>query len=333
MVPSIRAGTVGVGRLGREHVRVLAHLPGVTLSGVYDKNPQKGESEAQPYGVHQAASLEDLIDSCDLITVVTTTRSHFEVARQIVDAGVACFVEKPICATSAEAESLVDLARTRGVPLGVGHIERYNPAYTSFRRDAVTPRFIEAHRLAPFVSRGADVAVVFDLMIHDIDLVLHLVGQEPRDVRAAGAAVVSNDLDLCNARLEFDGAVANLTASRISPTTRRRFRVFSESTYSVLDLREKSLERYRLFGSREDMERAGVEGSTLPLGERGHVVAMEKVAPAGGEMLHDELFDFVKAVASGHPPPVTGEDGLRALRVAEQVHERAHELLRSVRPS
>ena len=333
MAPSIRAGTVGVGRLGREHVRVLAHLPGVTLAGVYDKHPEKGESEGQPYGVHQAATLDDLIGSCDLISVVTTTRSHFEVARRIVEAGVACFVEKPICATSAEAEQLVDLARTRGVPLGVGHIERYNPAYLAFRQKAVTPRFIEAHRLAPFVSRGADVAVVFDLMIHDIDLVLHLVGQEPRDIRAAGAAVVSNDLDLCNARLEFDGAVANLTASRISPATRRRFRVFSESTYSVMDLREKTLERFRLFDSRESLERAGAEGSTLPLGERGHVVSMEKVAPSGGEMLHDELSDFVKAVAAGRTPPVTGEDGLRALRVAELVHERAHELLRSVQPS
>lgn len=333
MVPRIRAGTVGVGRLGREHVRVLAHLPGVTLAGVFDKHPERGESEGQPYGVHQAESLDDLIARCDVISVVTSTRSHFEVARRIVEAGVACFVEKPICATAAEAQTLVDLARQRGVPLGVGHIERYNPAYVAFRREPVKPRFIEAHRLAPFVSRGADVAVVFDLMIHDIDLVLHLVGQAPRDVRAAGAAVVSNDLDLCNARLEFDGAVANLTASRISPAVRRRFRVFSESTYSVLDLREKSLERYTLFDSRADLQRAGVEGSALPLGEAGHVVAMEKIAPQGGEMLHDELAAFVSAVQSGSTPPVTGEDGLLALRVAEQVHERAHELLRTVRPS
>lgn len=333
MVPTIRAGTVGVGRLGREHVRVLAGLPGVTLAGVYDKHPGRGETEGQPYGVHQLASLDDLIQACDLISVVTSTRSHFEVARRIVEAGVACFVEKPICATATEAETLVELARSRGVPLGVGHIERYNPAYVAFRREPVKPRFIEAHRLAPFVSRGADVAVVFDLMIHDIDLVLHLVGQAPRDVRAAGAAVVSNDLDICNARLEFDGAVANLTASRISAATRRRFRVFSESTYSVLDLREKSLERYRLFDSAEALERAGAEGSALPLGEAGHMVAMEKIVPQGGEMLHDELADFVNAVKAGRTPPVTGDDGLLALRVAEQVHERAHEMLRSVEPS
>lgn len=333
MVASLRAGTVGVGRLGREHVRVLAHLPGVKLAGVYDKHPERGHSVGQPYGVPQAESLDQLIGSCDLITVATTTRSHFEVASRIVAAGVACFVEKPICATAAEAQALVEMARAHSVPLGVGHIERYNPAYVAFRKEAVVPRFIEAHRLAPFVERGADVAVVFDLMIHDIDLVLHLVGQEPRDVRAAGAAVVSNDLDLCNARLEFDGAVANLTASRISPATRRRFRIFSESTYSVLDLKEKSLERFRLFASQAELERAGAEGSTLPLGERGHVVAMEKVAPTGGEMLYDELAAFVAAVASGDTPPVTGEDGFRALRVAEQVHQRAHELLRSVRPA
>lgn len=332
MVEKIRAGTVGVGRLGKEHVRVLAHLPGVVLSGVYDRHPERGEAEGGPYGVHQAASLDELIARCDLITVVTPTASHFEVAWQVVEAGVACFVEKPICATASEAERLVERARSRGVPLGVGHIERYNPAYKAFQSVPVQPRFIEAHRMAPFVSRGTDVAVVFDLMIHDIDLVLHLVGQTPRDVRAAGAAVVSNDLDLCNARLEFDGAVANLTASRISPQTRRRFRVFSESSYAVLDLREKTLERYRLYDSQEALQKAGPAGSALPLGERGHMVAMETVAPAGGEMLALELADFVAAVVSGRTPPVSGDDGLRALRVAERVHQSAHELLRSVRP-
>jgi predicted dehydrogenase len=333
MAASIRAGTVGTGRLGREHVRVLAHLPGVRLAGVYDIDPERGETEAQPYGAHQAASLDLLIAACDLVTVVTPTRAHFDVARRIVEAGVACFVEKPVCATAAEAETLVALARARGVPLGVGHIERYNPAYAAFRRQPVIPRFIEAHRLAPFVARGTDVAVVFDLMIHDIDLVLHLVGQVPRAVSAAGAAVVSNDLDLCNARLEFDGAVANLTASRIATATRRRFRVFSESAYAVLDLREKWLERHRLFDSAEALERAGGAATTRPLGERGHVVATEKISPPQGEMLHDELADFVSAVQSGGPPPVSGEDGLRALQVAERVHACAHELLRSVRRS
>jgi predicted dehydrogenase len=333
MVPLIRAGTVGVGRLGREHVRVLANLPGIRLSGVYDQQPERGEAESHPYGVRQAASLNDLIASCDLITVATPTSTHLEVARRVIEAGVACLVEKPLCATAAEAEALVDVARKRGVPLGVGHIERYNPAYAAFRRHPVVPRFIEAHRLAPFVSRGTDVAVVFDLMIHDIDLVLHLVGQLPRDVRAAGAAVVSQDLDICNARLEFDGAVANLTASRISTATRRRFRVFSESAYAVLDLREKSLERYRLFDSAEAHASAGAAGTVLPLGERGQVVALEKVAAEPGEMLRDELADFVAAVRTGTPPPVPGEDGLQALRVAERVHASAHELLRSVRPS
>lgn len=329
----IRAGTVGVGRLGREHVRVLAGVPNVRLAGVYDKNPVRGETEGEHFGVHQAASLDHLIQSCDVITVVTPTRTHFEVASRIVAAGVACLVEKPLCATAAEAETLVELAQKKGVPLGVGHIERYNPAYAAFRLQPVVPRFIEAHRLSPFVSRGADVAVVFDLMIHDIDLVLHLVGQLPRDVRAAGAAVVSNDLDICNARLEFDGAVANLTASRISTERLRRFRVFSESAYAVLDLHEKTLERYRLFDSTESLARSGTFGTALPLGERGHVVAMEKVATADGEMLHAELADFILAVRTGTSPPVTGEDGLSALRVAEQVHERAHALLQSVRPA
>jgi predicted dehydrogenase len=333
MSTGIRAGTVGVGRLGKEHVRVLAGLDGVTLAGVYDKNPERGDTVGGPYGVHQAAHLDELIGSCDLITVVTPTVTHFEVARRIVEAGVACLVEKPLCATSAEAETLVALAKRMGVALGVGHIERYNPAFMAFQRRPVFPRFIEAHRLAPFVSRGTDVAVVFDLMIHDIDLVLHLVGQTPSDIRAAGAAVVSQDLDICNARLEFDGAVANLTASRISPTRRRRFRIFSESAYDVLDLGEQSLERYRLYESAQVLADSGQAGTPLPLGERGQVVATEKITPEKGEMLQAELKDFVRAVRAGASPPITGEDGLKALRVAERVHAEAHALIESVRPS
>lgn len=327
----LKVGTVGTGRLGREHVRVLSKIPGVELAGVYDKNPERGEAEARSYGVHQAESLQQLIESCDLLTVVTPTLTHSEIATQIVRAGVACFVEKPLCAGSAQAEELVQLAKALGVPLGVGHIERYNPAYTAFRKQAVVPRFIEAHRLAPFTTRGADVAVVFDLMIHDIDLVLHLVGGAPRDVRAAGAAVVSQDLDICNARLEFDGAVANLTASRISPERRRRFRVFSESAYAVLDLQSKSLERYRLVDSANAATAAGLGGTVLPLGE-GHVVARETIPPEPGEMLADELADFVQAVRAGQGPPVSGEDGLLALRVAERVHAQAHALLKSFQP-
>jgi predicted dehydrogenase len=324
----LRAGIVGVGRLGREHVRVWASLPGVELSGVYDRNPERGEEQAHKYGTTQSPSLPSLIESSDVISVVTSTEAHFDVARQVVEAGVACFVEKPICADAADAEALVALAAERSVPLGVGHIERYNPAVLALGDALVVPRFVEAHRLAEFSPRGTDVAVVYDLMIHDIDLLLRFMGTEPEDVRAAGAAVVSDELDICNARLEFPGgAVANLTASRISTFRLRRFRMFAESLYVALDLQEKRLERYRLYPSAEALAEAGAAGTRLPFGNRGQMLAVERAEPEGVEMLVAELADFAQAVREKRTPPVDGHAGLRALRVAERIQRQALERL------
>lgn len=324
----IRAGVVGVGSLGRHHVRVWANLPGVKLGGVYDTHPERGQTEAEKFGSKQVADLDALIDVCDIISVVSPTHSHLKVATQIVQSGKACFVEKPICATVEEAEALVGLAAARGVPLGVGHIERYNPAVLALQNNPVRPRFIEAHRLAPFTRRGADVAVIYDLMIHDIDLVLYLTGQEPTDIRASGAAVVSEELDICNARLEFaDGAVANLTASRISNFGMRKFRIFSEASYVSLDLKEKVIKQYRLFESEQAFEAAHTGVSALPFGDRGQVLSVDRIKPPGEEMLYLELSLFVDAVRKGITPPVDGQAGLRALRVADRIHRQARELL------
>jgi predicted dehydrogenase len=311
---------------------VLAELPGVTLAGVYDKNPERGREHARPHGADQMESLDALVAACDVISVVTSTSAHYDVARQIIEAGVACFIEKPICATSVEAQKLIQQAQKSGVPLGVGHIERYNPAFMEFRSDPVEPRFIEAHRLAEFTPRGTDVAVVYDLMIHDIDLLLCLMGEQPTDVRAAGAAVVSDDLDICNARLEFSrGAVANLTASRISTFRMRRFRIFGEANYVALDLQDKKLERYRLFASEAELRTTGFEGLHVPLGDRGQVVAVERQTPDAPDMLQAELGDFIQSIRDGRTPPITGQDGLRALQVAERIHSEAHALLKSAR--
>jgi predicted dehydrogenase len=324
----LRAGTVGVGRLGREHARVLAALPDVQLAGVYDVHPDRGEAIAAPLGAAQAESLEQLIADCDLVTVASPTSTHYEIAAQVLARGKACFVEKPICVQPADAASLVALAREKNLPLGVGQIERYNPAVRALLEQDVKPRFIEAHRLAGFTPRGTDVAVVYDLMIHDIDLVLHLMKEPPSHIHAAGASVISDDLDICNARMEFpQGAVANLTASRISTFSMRKFRIFAEQSYIALDLKEKNLERYRLFDSSQQMAQAGAQGLAMPFGDRGQVLSLERREGDSEEMLKLELADFVQAVRRGDRPPVDGEAGARALAVAEQVHRQAHELL------
>lgn len=324
----LRAGTVGVGRLGREHARVLAGLPDVQLAGVYDIQPDRGKAVALPLGAGQAESLEALIAACDLVTVASPTSTHYEIASRVLSAGKVCFVEKPICVQPADAARLVRLAAEKNLPLGVGQIERYNPAVRALMEQPVKPRFIEAHRLAGFTPRGTDVAVVYDLMIHDIDLVLYLVGQEPSHIHAAGASVISADLDICNARMEFpQGAVANLTASRISTFSMRKFRIFAERAYIALDLKEKSLEHYRLFDSAQQMTEAGVHGLGMPFGDRGQVLSLERREGDSEEMLKLELHDFVRAVQRGLEPPVDGRAGARALAVAEQVHRQAHDLL------
>jgi len=324
----LRAGTIGVGKLGREHVRVLAGLPDVDLAGVYDLHPERGQAEAEKYGARQLDSPQAVIEACDVISIAAPTTTHFEIAEAVINAGKACFVEKPICATVAEAERLVSLADARKVPLGVGQIERYNPAVLELARRAVTPRFIEAHRLAGFSPRGTDVAVIYDLMIHDIDLVLHLVGEEPSHIHAAGAAVISDDLDICNARMEFPrGAVANLTASRISTFTMRKFRIFAERSYIALDLKEKTLEHYRLFDSAAALAASQSTGMSLPFGNRGQMLSLERAESSNGEMLQMELADFVRAVREGGEAPVDGRAGMRALRVADKIHRQALELL------
>lgn len=318
-----------MGKLGREHARVLAGLPDVELAGVYDIHAERGAEEAAKYGAQQLESAAAVIDVCDLVSVACPTTAHFEVGTAVIEAGKACFLEKPICATVKEAEELVALADRHQVPVGVGQIERYNPAVIDLNRRQVTPRFIEAHRLAGFSPRGTDVAVIFDLMIHDIDLVLHLVGEEPSHIHAAGAAVISDDLDICNARMEFSrGAVANLTASRISTFTMRKFRIFAERSYVALDLKEKTLEHYRLFDSAAELAAVQSGGMSLPFGNRGQMLALERSEPANGEMLQMELADFVQAVRTGAPVPVDGQAGTRALRVADQVHQQALALLK-----
>lgn len=283
---------------------------------------------AASLGAAQAESIEALIADCDLVTVASPTSTHYEIASQVLSRGKACFVEKPICVQPGDAAGLVELAERKGTPLGVGQIERYNPAVRALQGRNVKPRFIEAHRLASFTPRGTDVAVVFDLMIHDIDLVLHLIGEEPSHIHAAGASVISGDLDICNARMEFPkGAVANLTASRISTFGMRKFRIFAQQAYIALDLKEKSLEHYRLFDSADQMAQAGAHGLALPFGDRGQVLSLERLDGDSEEMLKLELADFVDAVRRGVRPPVDGRAGARALTVADQVHRQAHELL------
>ncbi|MFO1491136.1 MAG: Gfo/Idh/MocA family oxidoreductase [Kiritimatiellia bacterium] len=305
-IPSLLMGVCGVGALGQHHARILASMPGVQLAGVHDADPARAAEIAAKHGVRAFASLEDLAASVDAACVVVPTDLHHAVATQLLQAGLHLLIEKPIAATTAEAEDLVRLAQKRNLILQVGHIERFNPVLSVLEGRPAAPRFIEAHRLAPYPPpreglhpRGTEVSVVLDLMIHDIEVILHLVRSEVTDVRAVGVPVLSPSEDIANVRLEFaNGCVANITASRISPERMRKIRVFYADAYLSLDYQEQSGELHRRTAT-------GIVREDIPIDK--------------GDALTLELSSFTDCVRRRGTPIVSGEHASRALRLAVRI--------------
>ena len=320
----LKIGIAGVGKLGRYHGQNLLQLPQADLVGVYDINPERGQRVASEFAVDYFPRYEELLAKVDAVTIAVPTSRHFALASEALRAGKAVFVEKPIAATPEEARNLVQLAREKRLPLQVGHIERFNPAIRALEGEELRPLFIEAHRLASFDPRGTDVAVVLDLMIHDIDLTLALVNSPIKQIDASGVAVISESEDIANARIQFEnGCVANLTASRISLKKMRKMRLFQPDSYLSLDLLQGLAEIYRL------KELPESHGTATPLswaviekdGQRKQIVYDKRQAEDGNALLV-ELRAFVDAVLHGTEPPVSGEDGLRALEVATEILQR-----------
>jgi predicted dehydrogenase len=315
-VKKVRTAVIGVGHLGQHHARWYRSIRESELVGVYDIDQAKCRAVASEWGVTPFASLADLIGEVEAVSVAVPTKDHYEVAGELIEHRIDCLIEKPIAATVAEAENLVEMARRAGVILSVGHIERFNPAVRALGNYEISPRFIEAHRLAAFDPRGTDVAVVLDLMIHDIDLTLHLIKADVTGIDAAAVAIVSDRADIANARLTFgNGAVANLTASRISLRPMRKLRIFQRSGYYSLDLKEKQAEIYRLAGEDD----SGEDGMRIPLGKSGREIIYNKAGAKDEDMLCNELTDFLKAVAARSQPEVTATEATAALRVAVEI--------------
>ncbi len=290
---------------------------------MYDIDREKGKKYADEYNVTAFESLEQLADRADVVSVVVPTTAHYEVASYLIDRGINCLIEKPITATLDEASRLQRLAESRGVKVTVGHIERFNPAVQAVLEHDMRPSFIEAHRLAAFDPRGADVAVVLDLMIHDIDLVLSFVDSKIVDIQASAVAVVSRQADIANARLTFEnGAVANLTASRISLREMRKLRIFQKSGYYSLDLAKKQADLYRLAESGKE-----AEGMRIPLGKSGRDLIYLRKDDSGQDMLEVELQSFLDAVAHDKPVAVPLQQATEALRVALEVERIGRESL------
>jgi predicted dehydrogenase len=302
----VRAGVVGVGSLGQHHARVYAELPTSELVGVYDADPGRAAEIAGKHGARAFGSLEELAAEVDAASVAVPTDLHREVAGALLEQNVHLLVEKPIAATTSEAEELVALAAARNLILQVGHIERFNPAFTYLEGVAGNPRFIEAHRLAPYPPardglhpRGTEVSVVLDLMIHDLEVLLHLVRSPVKTIHAVGVSVLSPSEDIANVRLQFEnGCVANVTASRISPEAMRKIRVFLDDAYISLDYGQQAGRLFKKTGAQ---------------------ILQEEVPIEKGEPLAHELAAFVQCVATRDEPVVSGKHAARALSLAVDI--------------
>jgi len=304
---ALRVAVIGVGHLGKHHARILAALPGVELIAVVDTNRARAEEIAAAHQTRPLFDARDLDGQVDAVTIAVPTAIHRDIARPFLDAGIAALVEKPLARSLAEADDLIAAAGRSHAILAVGHTERFNPAVAAARRFLRDPRFIEVHRLGTFPERSLDIDVVFDLMIHDLDVVLSLVASDVEAVDAVGVPVLTSRVDIANARLRFaNGCIANLTASRISRDRVRKIRFFQPSAYVSIDYAAQKLEIYRL-------ETGGGPAPSIHGGD----VAVENEEP-----LRLELADFADAVVSRRPPRVTGEQGRRALEIAQLITDR-----------
>jgi predicted dehydrogenase len=326
----VRMGVIGVGSLGIHHARILSGLPSVEFTGVYDTDEARRAEVASRLAAPAAASMDALLAASDAVVIAVPTSAHESVAVAAIEQGVHVLIEKPIAPTLAAADRITSAADRQGVLVQIGHVERFNAALRACEQYLEEPLFVESHRLAPFSARGTDVAVVLDLMIHDLDLVLSLMKKPVRSVAAVGVPVLTPSVDIVNARLEFEGGgVANLTASRISLDRMRKIRFFQRSGYISLDLATGKGEYLRLkpaAAAQLAAMMADTAGSASRPGLAGGGIQdlVERIALEGdgGEPLAHELHSFIAAVRGDAPVAVSGHDGRRALAVALEIVER-----------
>lgn len=317
---ALKVAVIGAGHLGSLHARMLAGIEGVRLTGIFDIDAAKAAQIAGELGAPVCSSAEEAFASADAVSVATSTKAHFEISRKALEAGRHVFIEKPITETIEQARELVELAERRRCRIQVGHIERFNPAILSLEQYRLQPLFIESHRLAQFNPRGTDVAVVLDLMIHDIDLILSLVRSRVTRIDANGVAVVSESADIANARLQFEnGCVANVTASRISQNRMRKMRLFQRDAYISIDFAQGVAEVFRLVDESDARARSTMLLGKIEQGSRKRVIVYEQPEIREVNALKHELELFVQCIRDNREPAVSGKDGLQALEVAAEI--------------
>lgn len=315
----LKIGVLGAGHLGKIHLKLIKQIPEYELTGFYDPDEAVATETAQNMNVRKFSDMEELMDAVDVVDIVTPTLSHYECAAKALRKSKHIFIEKPITNTIDEAKSLMSLVTEADVKAQVGHVERFNPAFTAVRDHLKNPMFIETHRLAQFNPRGTDVSVVLDLMIHDLDIVLSVVNANIKRISASGVAIVSEQPDIANARLEFDnGCVANLTASRFSLKNMRKTRFFQRNAYISVDFLKKTSELVKMRDIAGDPDPFSMS-IDLGEGKGAKEIFFEKPKVEENNAILDELKSFAEAIRTDSKPPVTVEDGYKALDIAHKI--------------
>lgn len=315
----LKIGVLGAGHLGKIHLKLLKDISEFELIGFYDPDYDKAMRVSKELGLECLNSVDELIEACDVVDIVTPTLSHFDCAKKAIMKSKHIFIEKPITNTLEEAKELIELSHEANVKVQVGHVERFNPAYLGAKDSVNQPMFIETHRLAQFNSRGTDVSVVLDLMIHDLDIVLSLVKSNIKKISASGVAVVSDAPDIANARLEFDnGCVANLTASRISMKNMRKSRFFQKDAYISMDFLDKTVEIVKIKSIDDDPDPLAIIINP-GLGKKPKQIYFENPKLQENNAINDELVSFANAINQNSQTAVTIDDGYKALEVAYKI--------------
>jgi predicted dehydrogenase len=323
----LKVVVIGVGHLGKAHARIYSEMPDVSLVGVVDTNKDAGEAVAQRCKTRYYSSFEEILDKVDAASVVVPTKFHYKITKELLNKGIHVLVEKPMTGTVSEAEDLITLSKKNSTILQPGYIERFNPALEAIKKLDVSLKFIECHRLSPFTFRSADIGVVLDLMIHDIDIILYLSKSKVKKIDAVGVNVIADKEDIANARIQFeDGCVANITASRVSFEPMRRIRLFSENSYISLDYQKQEVLIYKkspkLTLKSIDPEGKGVSNITdLKNFSFGDLLKIERIKMDNQEPLKKELESFVDCVKNGKQPVVSGEEGINAIKIAAIIRE------------
>jgi predicted dehydrogenase len=316
----LKVGVIGVGHLGKLHSKMFQSIENCELIGIYDSNNETAKSVAQEFQTTVFNNLDDLLKSTEAVSIAATTSAHFQLALKAFEFNNHVFIEKPITATIEEAEELVRISNERKLNLQVGHIERFNPGLLALEHYITDPMFIQSDRLAQFNPRGTDVAVVLDLMIHDIDIILSFIKSPVKSIEANGVEVVSDHIDIANARIQFEnGAVANVTASRISQKKMRKMRIFQKDTYLSLDFVTGVSEVYRLLSIDSPVTNGSISFGEIGIGQKKKRLLYEQPETKEINALQYELQLFVNSVLNKTKPVVSGEDGLRALKVADAI--------------